>query len=425
MTAADAGSAAAVEAIEAARRRAIAAYVLCSVVYAVVNNIYGASYVLLMRSRGLGPARIGQALFLSVLVLTVSDYPSGTLADRFGRTRILGLGFILWGAALLGFGLAQVYPAVLGAVVVWAVALALISGTAGSWLVDRLRATGDEVGYRRIFPRTGGLCLLVSAAAAALGSPLVAWAGLAAPVMVAAVLAIGAGLLILFLMPESTGAGTGSLAGSLRESTILVLRGPMRRLLFVNFAASVPLSVFLVTWQLDATERAGLRSEDLGVIFAVLILAMAGGNFLAGVLVPRSSARRVAMAGCGTMLVGSLAAAGGSQPAALVVGLLVIEVGLGLFSGSFVSWVHDLADDDHRAAMTSAVLAVGSAAAAATTPVVGLLLERAGPGAAWGLAAGGAAFAVMFLAAREQPLACSRVDRCPLPPAVRGPGPHS
>jgi hypothetical protein len=387
------------------RRRAIAAYVGCSGIYAVANNLYGASYVLLMHTRGLSPARIGQALFVSLLVLTICDYPSGTLADKFGRRNALGLGFLLWGAALVAFGLAHTYPSVLAAVALWAVALALVSGTASSWLVEELRSVGDETTYRRILPRTGSLCLLLGAAAAAAGSPLVARVGLVAPVMVAAVLTLVAGVLIFVLMPENRlVSGPARPFGlSLRESTVEVVRGPLGRLLFVNFAASVPLGVFLVTWQLDATGRAGLSAESLGLIFGGLILATALGNFLASVLVPRSSSADVAMIGCAVMFGGGLGAAGSAAAVPLIGSLVAVEAGLGLFNGSFLSWVHDLAVDEHRAAMTSAVLTAGSAGGLATTPVVGFLLERAGPGAAWGLAAGGAATALMLLAGRGRP----------------------
>lgn len=52
-------------------------------------------------------------------------------------------------------------------------------------------------------------------------------------------------------------------------------------------------------------------------------------------------------------------------------------------------WVQDLAENEHRAAMTSAVLAAGSAAMIVTAPAVGFLFERAGPRPAWGLAVGG------------------------------------
>jgi len=386
---------------EVGRRRSIVAYVLCCGVYAVTNNLYGASYVLLMRSRGLSPARIGQVLFVSVLVLTVTDYPSGTLADRYGRRKMLGLGFVVWGGALVAFGLAHRLAAVFAAVAVWAVALALVSGTASSWLVDRLRAAGDETSYRRILPRTSGMCLLVAAAAAAAGSPLVARGGLAAPVMTAGVIAIVAGVLILLLMPENFGAPGQSLRRSLRQSTIHVLRGPLRRLLFVNFAASIPLAVFLVAWQIDATDRAGLPPESLGAVFAGLILATAAGNLLAGALIVRISSRRIAMLGCTVLVAGGLGALGARGAVSLVASLVATEVGLGLFNGSFASWIQDLAEQEYRAAMTSAVLTSGSAAGMATTPVVGLLLEHSGSGSAWVLAVGGAAVALALMAGRQ------------------------
>ncbi len=85
---------------------------------------------------GLGPDQIGLALgFVSLLGLALA-WPSGVLADRFGRKVVIVGPTMVAGAAMLLFGAATSWPAFAAAPAVWAAAVGIGGSVPTAYAAD-------------------------------------------------------------------------------------------------------------------------------------------------------------------------------------------------------------------------------------------------------------------------------------------------
>lgn len=85
---------------------------------------------------GLQPDQIGLALGLAQVFGFFLAYPSGWLADRFGRKIVIVPSTVLSALALAAFALAPSYGWFLGAALVWALSVGLSSSAPAAYVVD-------------------------------------------------------------------------------------------------------------------------------------------------------------------------------------------------------------------------------------------------------------------------------------------------
>jgi len=78
-------------------------YYFIIMLYQGIDKLFGTVYVAHMGLRGLTSFQIGQVLAISSIALSVLDFPSGNIADKYGRKRSLVLGFFIWSIGLLVF----------------------------------------------------------------------------------------------------------------------------------------------------------------------------------------------------------------------------------------------------------------------------------------------------------------------------------
>ncbi len=95
------------------------------------------------------------------LLVAALEAPSGALADRIGRKRVMGIGAFLMAITILGFGLTTNYWILFFVYMLWAVAQAMQSGADGAMLYDSLKSAGREREYARYAGR--GMATLLSA----------------------------------------------------------------------------------------------------------------------------------------------------------------------------------------------------------------------------------------------------------------------
>ena len=176
-------------------------------------------YALLFADAGLSAGQISTLFVLWSVTSFLVEVPSGALADRISRRRLLAFTALLRGA---GFGLwviAPSYPAFAVGFVLWGVAGAVASGAWEALVYDELAAEGATEAYPRLLGRSEVLATLGVLAGTALAVPLVAAGGYAAAgaASVGTCLATGAVALALPERPRAADADdTGGLAGYLR-----------------------------------------------------------------------------------------------------------------------------------------------------------------------------------------------------------------
>ena len=268
-------------------------------------------YAVMFADAGLSPVQISICLIAWSAVNFVLQVPSGVIADRYSRRRILAVAQL---GRATGFAVWLVYPHFWGflvGLVLWGIKSAFTSGTFEALLYDELKARGKAEDYTQIFGRTraiqsGGVLL------AALGAAVVARFGY--PYMLAASLvSVALAFVAAVSLPPAPPAASArehnylahlrsGLTASFRESAVLSILAFSAIVLALGaaleefwpiFGAQVGLTrsviaVFVgaqngveILVSLIAYRLSGLPTRGFYALFAIggLLLATAAGLF--------------------------------------------------------------------------------------------------------------------------------------------------
>ncbi len=132
-----------------------------------------------MREHGLGPGQFAAALLVWSLTGFVLEVPSGALADRVDRRRLLLLSGVLYVGTFVLWLARPTFAGFVVGFVLWGVSTALESGTFEALLHDELTARGHAEDYGRVRSRSEAIAVAVMALAIAAGGPLHAIGGYA------------------------------------------------------------------------------------------------------------------------------------------------------------------------------------------------------------------------------------------------------
>ncbi len=151
--------------------------------------------VFLTLEQGFSLTQVTFAEGLFLLAVMLLEVPTGVIADRWGRSRSVGLGALALAVALALFALTTSFPILLASFLTWSLAMALMSGADMALLFDSLKLLGRESEYEK-HSGTGtavawGAAALGTVAggpiAAAYGSEVTIWLGVVATLACAAV----------------------------------------------------------------------------------------------------------------------------------------------------------------------------------------------------------------------------------------------
>jgi MFS family permease len=184
-------------------------------------------YAVMFADAGLTPIQISICLIAWSAVNFVLQVPSGVIADRYSRRRILAVAQLGRGA---GFAAWLVYPHFWGflfGLVLWGAKSAFTSGTFEALLYDELKARGATAAYTQVFGRTRAV-QAIGVLLAALGAAAVARYGYR-PILFAsagsALMAVAAAL-ALPRAPAQVSAAETDYLSHLRQGLAISLREP-------------------------------------------------------------------------------------------------------------------------------------------------------------------------------------------------------
>ncbi len=131
-----------------------------------------AVYTLWFNDNGISTARLSTVFIVWAVVALALEIPSGALADRIDRRRLLGAAFTIRGA---GIALWLVWPTFTGVLIgasLWALHDALASGAWEAMIHDELDEVGQARSYATVMARIGQFSHLGIAASTLLGAAL-------------------------------------------------------------------------------------------------------------------------------------------------------------------------------------------------------------------------------------------------------------
>ncbi len=130
--------------------------------------------VFLTIDRGFSLTQVTSAEGLFLIGVLILEVPTGAVADKWGRSKSLGLGALALSAAVLVFAFTDSFTILLVSFFMWSVASALMSGADMALLFDTLKAAGRESEYEKLAGRGTAFSWAGVGLATFLGGPVAA-----------------------------------------------------------------------------------------------------------------------------------------------------------------------------------------------------------------------------------------------------------
>lgn len=321
---------------------------------------------------GLSPAEISALFVLWSLSTVIVEVPTGVLADRFSRRRLLVAGPLVAGAGFALWTFAPSFLSFAAGFVLWAIGGSLRSGTTQALVYDELAHLGRSQDYARLSGAMRAAAAVGVVGGTTLAVPLLEWGGYTAA-GVASVTACALCALVSAGLPETgrTGversgqdvtpdAGTTDLDEP--AGWLPILRGGLRHLRDRPTARRLLILVVALTWVAALDEYLPLLVESFlgGPVsdaaspeaVALLMIVVAAGD-ICGSLAARR-VRNVAAVGPAVGLGASamIVVALWGHPA----GVVGVAVAFGIFGWALVvadAALQDCLDSASRATVTS------------------------------------------------------------------------
>ncbi|MGH2610775.1 MAG: MFS transporter, partial [Tepidiformaceae bacterium] len=139
--------------------------------------------VFLTVQRGFSLTQVTGAEGLFLVGVLLLEVPTGAVADRWGRSRSMGLGVLFLGVSILIFAFTNTFGVLLASFMLWSVASTLMSGADMALLYDTLKASGDEGAYERVAGRGHAFSWAGAGIATFLGGPAAALTDIRATIL--------------------------------------------------------------------------------------------------------------------------------------------------------------------------------------------------------------------------------------------------
>ncbi|TKJ29260.1 MAG: MFS transporter [Chloroflexi bacterium B3_Chlor] len=174
-----------------------------------LGNSSDAFLILRAQERGLSVLAVMGALLTLNLVYSLVSSPAGVLSDRIGRRRLMVGGWLIYGLAYLGFGLASAGWQIWLLYALYGVYYGMTEGVARALVADMVRPEEHGTAYGVYNAIVGVTAFPASLIAGLLWQGLGPWQGFgpAAPFLFGAGLALVAALLMTVWMPRLKGGG--------------------------------------------------------------------------------------------------------------------------------------------------------------------------------------------------------------------------
>lgn len=327
---------------------------------------------IMMGEHGVEPFDLSFLFALWSLAVVAAEVPTGVLADRVSRRRLLIVSRLVKGCCFLTWFVLPGFWGYLAGFVCWGVASTLRSGTAESVLHDTLTAAGAPEQFERIYGRAAAAGHLGLVASFLAGGFLAGRVGFGIPL---ALSVAGPWLAAVAVAAGVDDPPRGATSPGHRESYLETLHAGLRearssaRLLhLIGMTASIacPWEVFEEYLPVYLDEKGAFTLGAIGLTFAcasaATILAAAAAHRL-----PFRSLRAIALAFgvAGALLLASTAASG-----VLAAGLLVASAGVNGGAGVLLAGQLQRAIRGHARATVTSVAGMGQ-------EVVGILLYLA------------------------------------------------
>ncbi len=353
-------------------QQAISTYIATSLLYSFGDKIHGSNFTIFLHSRGLSFTQVGIIIGLIGIMAAVTDFPTGILADKYGRKNAVSLGLFLYGFGLLTF---LVYPiafwSFLGALFI-GLGISFCSGSLYAWIkgfLDQSALLEKTIilseGLRWLGATLAGLCAFY----------LLSIQG-KYTFLIGGLLLISTSIMFYIFVPENYGDYTKGIGKFMKESYQEITTNKRLAMLFVsNLLADVGLFTFIVGWQ-PLWVKAGNSHKSLAFVFIFLTLFAAFGSITMTKL-RKKSEKTILLVALGIQSTALLMIPFSSNIYTLLMSFLVFEFAIGIRGTCIYNMYVKLIPSSKTASCLSllSTLSGGMRFIAATT--AGVFIEKA------------------------------------------------
>ena len=366
--------------------------------YTIAEGLFGYGFTAFMYSKGLNLVQIGVLMGVTDLFTTIFDYPSGNLCDKYGRKKICGLGFVLYGFGFIIFGLSSTFLIFLFSGLIRAIGVALISGAPATWYLAELEKRNAYDYKNKILPLLRGITLLVGSLSGIIAGKL-SNINYSIPLYVGGVILIFSGIIINILYDDNKGnIQENNMFRVIINNTISFIKDPNMRLLSgFEMTRSIMFTIFIVAWQVYAITQIGLKMEHLGYIYSFILVLMSITSFASRFLQKKMQGVKVTEIGVLFSIIGISIFLINKTVIIFLIGLILFEIGTGLLNASYYTWVYDFMPSNTRSSYASALSSIQSFIGFILSICIGNFLEFVGYQWGWIVAIFFQAIALIFL----------------------------
>ena len=327
--------------------------------FQLIDQFYGATYLLKMNEQGLSLFNISLILGILDLVNAIVDYPSGVISDYIGRKKTAGISLIIYSIGLLIFALANSVAIYIVSSVIIAVALALYSGSPAAWFYD-IMVKYDMVSKRgEIMPKMATVVRVFAILANGISFLLVLYS-VKWPLFCSAVISFGIGILYLCSFEDNKGKTEGMSFGEtlLLFSSKFLKDGRMRLIVIYDGISYVATAFFVLEWQLYLVNEFGIQKNYISLILILFMFCMMIGGYIAGKFSKFKDVFAGTYIGKIVMAVSLIMILFSDNLILLLISMGIFEIALSMCSITESIWVNDYIEADNRASFYSAISAL-------------------------------------------------------------------
>lgn len=359
-----------------------------------ITHLMGPYLTLWLKHIGLSFTQIGLAQSVSSFATLIVDFPTGGLADRYGRRLNYAFGVFLFGLGVLLIGISRSFSPILMGMLLGGVGGAFMSGTLGPWLYD---AVGDKKKAYNVFSKQriiGG----ISGALAGIGASFLSSYYLNLPLVASGTLGILTAISTILLLEENYGHhGDAGYWEILKHGIEHILENKtLHLLLMASFFLSFSARTFFMFWMILA-KNIGLKESYMGYVYTILILSTSLGGFISVRLSKKADYKGVAVVSTvlfGLILMGMSFAQSTVQ---LIILLIAIEVVMSIRGPAMRTFLNEIIPSKGRSTITSALSTITSVFAMVANVVVGAIADSYGLSNLYLLAGGFTLIASLFI----------------------------
>lgn len=373
-------------------------YIIMMSLYELSDKIFGSIYVEFMRSRSLTISQISKLFSLEQILLAVFDYPTGTISDKFGRKKMASFGFIVWGIGILEFAFARSFLMFIPSMILMALGLALISGAPTAWLIDQMISYEVYEERNQIFPKIQSYIQFFSIIAAIIAYFLID-IGNQWPIIVAGIISIIAGVYGLVTRKDNYGNVKGNnIFNTLYIHSLEFIKEKKLRLLALRTVINyMPFLVFVLYWQIYATEIINFEEKYLPFMLIIFMFLFMLGNYFFSVFSKKISSFMTSILGISIGIFGFFILFKGYNIFSFILATSLIEFSFGLEYIATSTWMCDYIKSETRATYTSIFSTLKAVCGFIFINIIGVIIDSIGLNIAWIIAIISMCFDIIIL----------------------------